>query len=258
MCICVCEYQCVYLCACMYLCVSMCLPVCLCVSMHLCVCACTPVSVCLCVHICASMFIYVSVCICVSACVCVCLRVCVCTYMCVAPGESRPPRGLSGMQVRQCGRVPQPLTRALCPAGAVPAAHGRAHIRAPGGPARIPHQQRVVPAQRRADAQPLRAEQHLVVVGGARATQHGYLHGPHGPGKAGGLRARDGAGASAGVGAAGRGLRGGSPVCSRRRQERGPDAAPREPRERPQGTPTVLRMLGPHLRGCARIHCLQP
>lgn len=101
----------------------------------------------------------------------------------VAPNPTAPnPLVPDPMAPEPAALVADPLP--FCLLGAVPAAHGCAHVRPPGGPAHIPCQQRVLTGQRRADAQPLCTKQHLILVRGARTPQHGHLHWPHGPGKA--------------------------------------------------------------------------
>lgn len=72
----------------------------------------------------------------------------------------------------------------VIPPGAVSPAHGDQNIgarRAPGDPASLTPQQRVVAVQRW--PQPVGAQQHLLLVRGARPVQHGHLHRPHDPGK---------------------------------------------------------------------------
>lgn len=73
------------------------------------------------------------------------------------------------------------------PTGTVPPAHGDQDVGARGAardPASLSPQQCVVPVQRRPRGQPIDAQQHLLLVWGAGAVQHGYLHGSHDFGKA--------------------------------------------------------------------------
>lgn len=163
--ICVCVPICVCLCICLCLCVSMCVSVYGCMYLrvsiaYLSVClrvACMYLCVSMCVYLCMSIA-YLPVCLCV-VCVYLCTSVCIsvsgvcvstayvpvcvsvwCVYICawsrvdpVGPGPGNAGR--------------EALTGARCLAGAVPAAHGRAPVRAPGDRAHVPRQQRVLPVQ---------------------------------------------------------------------------------------------------------------
>lgn len=137
--ICVCVPICVCLCICLCLCVSMCVSVYGCMYLRVSI-AYLPVCLCVaCVYLCTSVCISVSG-VCVStAYVPVCVSVW-CVYICawsrVDPVDPGP--GNAGREA---------LTGARCLAGAVPAAHGRAPVRAPGDRAHVPRQQRVLPVQ---------------------------------------------------------------------------------------------------------------